>query len=70
VKDEDDTAFEEIVKHSLDGQIVTNFMLIAEVVDADGERLSLYMSESMTPWLARGMLASADDLLDEIDESS
>lgn len=69
MREDDDIAFEEIVKNSLDGQIVTNYIVIAEVVDADGERLSLYMSESMNPWLARGMLGTAHYMLDDLDEN-
>jgi hypothetical protein len=68
--------FEEIIKQVMPDRLITNFILIVEVVDADNEELSVNVSSGMTPWLAMGMLRYAenmiktreDELLDEEDE--
>ena len=52
-------AFESIIKEALPNKMITNFVLIAEVIDSKTEELSIFMSDSMTPWLALGMLKSA-----------
>jgi hypothetical protein len=68
--------FEEIIKQVMPDRLITNFILIVEIVDADNEELSVNVSSGMTPWLAMGMLRYAenmiktreDELLDEEDE--
>lgn len=55
----EDDAFESIIKDALPDKIITNFVLIAEIYDDDGEELTVFMSDKMTPWLALGMLKSA-----------
>jgi hypothetical protein len=55
----EDDAFESIIKDALPDKMITNFVLIAEIYDDDGEELTVFMSDKMTPWLALGMLKSA-----------
>ena len=61
----DDEVFRQIVKDALPGRMITNFVLIAEIVDEDSEQLSLFMSDRMTPWLAMGMLKSAEEMVSD-----
>lgn len=58
----DDSALEEVknlLRSSMPDKVVTNFIVIAEVMDEDSQGLSLAISDTMTPWLAYGMLNSA-----------
>ncbi len=55
--------FEELVKEILPETVITNFFLIAEVVSEDGTDLSLTVSPSLTPWLALGMIRSAEQMI-------
>jgi hypothetical protein len=61
----DDEVFRQIVQEALPGRMVTNFVLIAEVIDDEYEHLSLFTSERMTSWLAKGMLKSAEEMISE-----
>ena len=63
--DSDEAAFESIIKHALPNRMITNFILVAEIVDNQNEELSLFMSDRMTPWLAMGMLKSAGEMVKE-----
>lgn len=54
--DSENEAFEDIIKSAIPNKMISNFVLIAEVIDSDGEELSIFMSEQMTPWLALGMI--------------
>lgn len=55
--------FEEIIKQVMPNRLITNFILIVEIVDADNEELSVNVSTSMTPWLAMGMLSYAENMI-------
>ena len=66
---EDENTFQQIVKDAFPGKVITNFVLIAEVVDGRSEQLSLFMSDGMTPWLARGMMQSATDMIADAEYS-
>jgi hypothetical protein len=50
---------EELLRSAMPNKIVSNFILIAEIVEEEGQSLSLAISDSMTPWLAYGMLNGA-----------
>lgn len=67
--DNDDRVFQQIIQDALPGRMVSNFVLIAEVVDGDSEQLSLFLSDRMTPWLARGMMKSAEDMISDAEFS-
>jgi len=55
--------FEEIIKQVMPDRLITNFILIVEIVDADNEELSVNVSSGMTPWLAMGMLSYAENMI-------
>lgn len=55
--------FEELVREILPETVITNFFLIAEVVGEDGTDLSLTVSPNLTPWLALGMVRSAEQMI-------
>lgn len=54
---------QKLLRKALPNKIVTNFIIIAEVADEDGQMLSLSISDAMTPWLAYGMLNGAMGML-------
>ena len=54
---------QKLIRNGLPNKIVTNFIIIAEVADEDGQMLSLSISDAMTPWLAYGMLNGAMGML-------
>jgi hypothetical protein len=55
--------FTEIIKQVIPDKLITNFILIAEVVDGGDEELSVNVSNGMTPWLALGMLQYAEAMI-------
>ena len=55
--------FEQMVREILPSTVVSNFVMIAEVVGDDGTDLSLTVSSNITPWLAMGMLKSAEEMI-------
>jgi hypothetical protein len=55
--------FDSFVRDSLPNKLVSNFIIVAEVVNEHGTELSLSYSTSMTPWLASGMLRAAEDMV-------
>lgn len=61
----DDKVFQQIIQDALPGRMISNFVLIAEVVDGESEQLSLFLSDRMTPWLARGMMKSAESMISD-----
>lgn len=58
-----DREIEELLRGALPQGLVTNFVLIAEVVSDSQQELVLSISDSMTPWLAHGMLETAMDMM-------
>ena len=66
--DEDDRKnmkydFDSFVRDSLPDKLIANFIIVAEIVTESGTELSISCSMSMTPWLASGMLRSAEDMI-------
>ena len=55
--------FAEIVKGALPDRVITNFVIIAEVVGGSEYDLSIATSDGMTPWLAAGMLRAGIDMV-------
>ena len=55
--------FEKIIRDACQDRVVSNFVLIAEMVGPDGADIEVYLSQMMTPWLASGMLKYAEDLI-------
>jgi hypothetical protein len=60
---EDEEVFSEIIRGAMPGRIVSNFVLVCEVLTEDGSELSIATSDSMTPWLGNGMLQSAMSMM-------
>lgn len=58
-----DKEIEELLRGMLPQGLVTNFVLIAEVVSNSQQELVLSISDSMTPWLANGMLETAMEMM-------
>lgn len=58
-----DGEIEKLLRGALPQGLVTNFVLIAEVVSDSQQELVLSISDSMTPWLAHGMLETAMDMM-------
>jgi hypothetical protein len=56
--------FRELVQKSLPEKLITNFVIVAEVADEDSSQLSIFVSDTMSPWLAHGMLEYAIDMID------
>lgn len=63
--DDDDAAYiEELVSNVIPDKFVANFIVIAEVFNESGKtELSLVTSDQMSPWLALGMIQSAQDMV-------
>lgn len=55
--------FLQLLKESLPTSLITNFIVIAEIAGETNLELSLSVSDGMTPWLAQGMLKTADDMI-------
>lgn len=55
--------FTEMVRGELPDKVVTNFIIIAEVVGGSENDLSIATSDGMTPWLANGMLRAGMDMI-------
>ena len=65
-----DKAVELLAKEDPDGgnQICTNWILITEWADFEGRRyLQTKVSDSMTPWLAYGMINSVEEYNYDLD---
>jgi len=55
--------FEKLMRGMLPSRLITNFIIVAEVVDGDSNELSVSVSGGMTPWLASGMLEHAANII-------
>lgn len=61
--EETNNTFLDIVKKAMPEKLIANFVVVAEMIDGTNTELSIFVSESMTPWLASGMLQAAMDLV-------
>ena len=62
-----DKSIEDLLRSALPNIVITNFILVAEVVDEEETKLFISMSDNMTPWLASGMLQCGLELLNDND---
>lgn len=62
--------FRELIQKSLPDKLITNFVIVAEVASDTNSQLSLFVSDTMSPWLAHGMLEYAIDMIASGDEDS
>ena len=53
----------ELLHSILPDRLVTNYVLVCETYDNDGYELHVITSDSTTPWLAMGMVDSAQDII-------
>ena len=56
-------AFDETTRNIPKKGIISNFVVVAEVVDGESSDIAISFSENMTPWLADGMLRAAADMV-------
>ena len=63
MEQEENNTFLDIVKKAMPDKLIANFIVVSEMVDGTNTELSIFVSESMTPWLAGGMLQAAMDLV-------
>ena len=57
------TTFIDMMRAAMPDKVIANFVFIAEVVSNDNNVLNIVTSNGMTPWLATGMLQSAEDMI-------
>lgn len=62
-KSSDDRDLEGLLAEAFPEQMITNWIIIAEVVDNDSRDLHMGTSEGMTTWLGAGMLACAKEIM-------
>lgn len=62
---EEEDFFQELIRAAMPGRVISNFVLVCEVLTEDGAELSISTSESLTPWLGIGMLQSAQNMLQD-----
>jgi len=60
--------FVELIEDALPDQIISNFILIAEVTKGEGRQLAVVLSPEITPWLADGMISSATQFMFDNEE--
>ena len=51
--------FTELMRDKMPERVITNFIVIAELAGGQTQELSMSVSDTMTPWLATGMLSAA-----------
>lgn len=66
---EHDDAIERLLKESMPDSIITHYIAIVEVLDGEGRKLRLSMSDGMTPWLALGMFQGGSRIIEAYDEA-
>jgi hypothetical protein len=59
----DEQDLEGLIAEAFPEQMITNWIIIAEVVDEDSRDLHLGSSPGMTTWLGAGMLECAKEIL-------
>lgn len=63
-EDDDMPQIEDLVAKAVPNKFIANFIVIAEVFNEHGStELSLVTSEQMSPWLALGMIQTAEDMV-------
>lgn len=60
-----DPTFREVLNAAMPDAVITNFIFVAEIVKENGTEMTIAMSDGITPWLAKGMLECAKDLISE-----
>lgn len=55
--------FESMLGKILPSRLITNFIIIAEVVGDEGSELAVTLADGLTPWAADGMLRYAQQIV-------
>lgn len=68
----DDKSSDEFLRKALEetcpeGQVVTHWVMILETFDGKEQNLQMASSESVTPWMALGMIAAAKRIINDGD---
>ena len=58
-----DDHFSSLIKEVTEGNLVTHFVVILEVMTDDGMDLRIATSDTLTAWQALGMLEVANDMI-------
>lgn len=58
-------SLENIIRDALPNVVVTNFVLVAEILNESDTSLFISMNDGMTPWLAQGMLQCGMELISD-----
>jgi hypothetical protein len=59
----DDKDLQGLISEAFPEQMITNWIIIAEVLDSDSRDLHLGTSDGMTTWLGTGMLDCAREIM-------
>lgn len=59
----DDKDLKGLIADAFPEQVITNWIIIAEVVDNDSRDLNIGTSDGMTSWLGAGMLECAKEII-------
>jgi hypothetical protein len=59
----DDKDLQGLISEAFPEQMITNWIIIAEVLDNDSRDLHLGTSDGMTTWLGAGMLDCAKEIM-------
>lgn len=62
-KSGDERDLEGLIAEAFPQQMITNWIIIAEIVDNDSRDLHMGTSDGMTTWLGTGMLECAKDIM-------
>lgn len=68
MSDQEDFDFSEMIRSAMPEQIISNFIAVCEVLTENGIELRVATSDSITPWLAMGMLQSTMDTLQSAED--
>lgn len=52
-----------LINEAFDDEIVSHWVMIAEVINPDAQTLRVWTSEGSSRWLVRGMLCEAEDMV-------
>jgi hypothetical protein len=65
VEPDDREMFAQLIREAMPDRVISNFVLVCEILSEDGSELTVAHSDSITPWLGLGMLLSAQDILQD-----
>ena len=62
--------FDSMMDKILPSRLITNFIIIAEVVGDEGSEIAVTLANGLTPWAADGMLRYAQQIITSDDFES